>query len=242
VQRRAFLAGGSIAAAVGVVAVLAPGLAATREFKTAVGEVRSIPLDDGSVIWLNTASRVRVDYKPKRRGVTLLAGEALFEVAKDQARPFIVAARDADVRAVGTSFTVSRLPGRPVEVLVREGVVELARPRGEPAPRLRLTAGAQAWAPETGALRSTRAGEAAVARAMSWRSGMLDFDGVTLAEAARTFARYSDQRIVIEDPAVAQRSVTGLFASTDPSGFARAVALSLNLRTRSVGGSIYLSR
>jgi transmembrane sensor len=71
---------------------------------------------------------------------------------------------------------------------------------------------------------------------------MLDFDGVTLAEAARTFARYSDQRIVIEDPAVAQRSVTGLFASTDPSGFARAVALSLNLRTRSVGGSIYLSR
>jgi transmembrane sensor len=240
--RRQFIMGGAVAAGLGAVGVLAPGwLAAGREFETALGEIRSVPLDDGSVVWLNTDSKIRVDYQSDRRGVTLLAGEASFEVAKDPARPFIVAAKALDVRAIGTSFSVSRLDGRPVEVMVREGVVDVARPRGAPTQAVRLLAGARARASAEGQIATTEPGVSAVSRTLSWRQGLLDFEGVTLEEAARTFARYSEQQIIIEDPQVARRSVTGLFSSTDPAGFARAVALSLNLRARTTADGIVLS-
>ena len=234
--------GGAIAASLGAAVVLAPGwLAAGREFETALGEVRSVPLDDGSVVWLNTESKIRVAYNGERRGVTLLSGEAWFEVAKDSTRPFIVSANALDVRAVGTSFSVSRLEGRAVEVLVREGIVDVNRPRGASAPTIRLPAGSGARGDSAGAIIALRPGVAAVSRTQSWRQGLLDFEGVTLDEAARTFARYSDQRIIIDDPATGRRSITGLFASTDPAGFARAAALSLNLRTRTTPQGIHLS-
>lgn len=236
--RREFMAGGALAAGLGAVGLIIPGLAQSHQFKTGKGEVRSVPLDDGSVVWLNTESKIRIDYSKDRRGIILVAGEALFDVAKDHSRPFVVRAEATDVRAVGTSFSVSRLPGQPIEVMVREGVVDVAKAAHAP---VRLAAGARAVSGAAG-VQVTRPGADAVTRALSWRRGMLDFDGTTLAEAASNFARYSDQKIVIDDPEIGQRSVTGLFSSTDPVGFAQAVALSMNLRTRTEPGAIHLSR
>ncbi len=238
--RREFMAGGALAAGIGVVAVMLPALGA-QTYATARGEVRSVPLGDGSVIWLNTDSKVRVDYSDSHRGVLLVAGEALFDVAKDRSRPFIVRADEMNVRAVGTSFSVSRLAGQPIEVLVREGIVDMG-PRAASGPPVRLTAGARAVARDSGPVRVSMPGDHAVLRSLSWSKGLLDFDGATLTEAAATFARYSDQRIIIDDPEIARRSVTGLFSSTNPVGFAEAVALSMNLRTRSEAGAIHLSR
>jgi len=242
IGRREFMAGGALAAGIGATALIAPGLLlGASEYTTARGEVRSVPLDDGSVIWLNTDSKVRVDYRRDRRGVLLVAGEALFDVAKDSSRPFVVRAQTMDVRAVGTSFSVSRLAGAPVEVLVREGVVDMVRAVAGAAP-VRLTAGARAVAASSGPVQVTMPGAETVLRSLSWSKGLLDFDGTTLAEAAATFARYSDQQIIIDDPEIARRSVTGLYASTNPVGFAQAVALSMNLRTRIEPNAIHLSR
>src|SRR5690606_37574017 len=119
-------------------------------YNTRLGELKVAPLADGSVMTLNTASRVVVDFTETRRVVRLLEGESLFDVAKDASRPFLVEAGGTEVRAVGTSFTVRRLGDAPVQVLVREGVVEVSRHAGGPTARpVRLVANTRAVATPT---------------------------------------------------------------------------------------------
>ncbi len=77
-------------------------------------------------------------------------------------------------------------------------------------------------------------------RELAWRNGMISLDGMTLAQAAREFARYSDFAIVIDNPATGQRLVTGLFSATDPRGFAEAAARSLDLKIESDSSHVHL--
>src|SRR3546814_11809300 len=79
---------------------------------TATGEILRVPLRDGSAVTLNSNSEIDVDFDEGIRHVRLLRGEALFDVAKDSSRPFVVEADSPRVTAVGTSFTVNRVSGR----------------------------------------------------------------------------------------------------------------------------------
>ena len=115
-------------------------------FSTGKGETKVIALKDGSVVTLNTASEIQVNYSDALRSVELIRGEALFDVAKNKARPFVVAAGDTSVRVVGTSFTVRHLDATPVQVLVREGIVDVFKPTTGTAP-VRITANDMAVAP-----------------------------------------------------------------------------------------------
>jgi transmembrane sensor len=127
-RRSVFVASGAAASIlIGVFGVRLWNRQRGLRLSTRVGEVRELPLDDGSVVTLNTNSEVAVKYSEESRQVRLLRGEALFDVAKNKRRPFIVLAGETQVRAIGTSFSVSMLPQHPIEVLVREGVVELKR-------------------------------------------------------------------------------------------------------------------
>ena len=83
---------------------------------------------------------------------------------------------------------------------------------------------------------------AQVHRQMAWQKGQIAFEGETLAEAAAEFARYSDTRIVIEDPALAREEIAGLFKATDPIGFAKTIAISLNARAQIGEGEVRLTR
>jgi transmembrane sensor len=245
-HRRLMWGGMAAAAAVAGVSLMAPQLGGVlalggQRYETALGEVRSIQLADGSTVWLDADSEVRVRLGRARRNVELERGVALFEVAKDTRRPFIVRAGDMDVRAVGTRFEVSQTNAAQIRVRVVEGLVDFAR-HANSEPPARLAAGADAMADASGRVTVNRPGTAAVARALSWRQGMLDLDGVTLGEAAGRFARYSRERIVIDDPAIAGLTVVGRFAADDPAGFAGATAVSLGLRVRRFGGAIHLSR
>ena len=80
-----------------------------------------------------------------------------------------------------------------------------------------------------------------VSRKLAWREGMIAFHGETLGEAAEEFARYSDERIVIDDPEVARRTVVGLFVASDPAGFARAVATSFGLEAQATSEGVRLT-
>ena len=80
---------------------------------------------------LNTDSQVAVHYSLFARDITLNRGEVLFDVAKNKRRQFVVKTANIQIRAVGTSFAVSSLVGRPFKVTVREGVVQISSPRGE---------------------------------------------------------------------------------------------------------------
>jgi len=92
---------------------------------TDIGENIRHDLSDGSTLWLNSSSKVQINYSDDFRRIHLLSGEAHFEVAKNAHRPFEVYADDRLVRAIGTAFTVHKLDGN-IEVLVSEGTVELA--------------------------------------------------------------------------------------------------------------------
>lgn len=238
---RRLLIGGTAAAAVAA-AVFGVGLRLKPVvYSTRRGEVRVISLQDGSVITLNTASKVAVSYSERRRDVKLVAGEALFDVAHDQSRPFVVAAGDTQVRAVGTSFTVSHIGATPVRVLVREGVVEVNRPKL--AAPVRAAANTRVLAPiQAISVESAAVPAAEVGRALAWREGRIAFEGETLAQAAEQFSRYSDIRIVIADAGTANEEITGLFQANDPVGFAQAVATSLDLKTQVGAGEVRISR
>ncbi len=240
--RRWVLAAGSAIAATtvgGIWAISNEAWKPAEAFESERGEVRRLPLADGTVVTLNTASKVAVKFTTDRRNIQLVEGEALFDVAKNPRRPFYVDAGDIRVRAVGTSFTVRKLPGKPTQVLVNEGVVEVSRRDQAP---VRLTANQRVVVRTSAPIRPSALAPAVVARELMWRKGMLSFSGTSLQEAAEQFARYSDPHISVDDPSIANETITGLFSANDPQGFAQAVALSLNLNTRTEDGVIHLSR
>ncbi len=98
--------------------------AEANTYVTSVGEQRSTKLADGSFIFLNTDSKVEVNFSDKARAVRLVRGEALFVVERDSARPFTVSAGNAVVRAIGTEFNVLRRADG-ADVAVVEGTVQV---------------------------------------------------------------------------------------------------------------------
>ena len=243
-RRRALRIGGAIAATTLIGAGGAWQMLRLRgRVSTGKGETKVIALEDGSVVTLNTDSEILVRYSDTLRAVELLHGEALFDVAKHKSRPFVVTAGHTNVRAVGTSFTVSRMDATPVQVLVREGIVEISAP-ATGAPPLRISANtlAEVAQDRQGAINANPMPVAQVHRQMAWQDGHLAFEGETLAQADAKFARYSDTRIVIDDPALAREEIAGLFKATDPVGFAHTIAISLNARARIREGEVHLTR
>jgi transmembrane sensor len=118
-------------------------------YTTDIGEQRSIRLSDGSTVELNAHSKIRVAMGERERDVDLLDGQAMFRVAKDHARPFIVHSGDSDVLAVGTQFDVNKHPSGTTITVVegRVAVFPSRQPSGE---------GAQANTPSQRALRLSR--------------------------------------------------------------------------------------
>jgi transmembrane sensor len=212
-------------------------------YSTRKGEKKVVSLDDGSVLTLNTATRLEVDYSKARRHIRLIEGEALFDVAKDRTRPFVVSARDADVRAVGTSFTVTNIGVSSVQVLVREGIVDISRPKAPERPATRLLANNRAVVTrETGAVAVERVDNATLGADLAWKEGRIIFQGETLAAAAAKFGRYSDIGIVIPDPSLGAEEVSGAFDANDPVGFAKSMALSLDAHADISAKEVRLTR
>lgn len=242
-RRRMLQIGGAIAAGAMISAGGAWQMLRMRgRFSTGKGETKVVALKDGSVLTLNTDSEVVVRYSEQRRAVELIRGEAMFDVAKNAARPFTVAAGDTNVRVVGTSFSVRRLAAAPVQVLVREGIVEVFKPNGASPIRITANTMAVAQADSAAAIAAMPVPVAQMQRQMAWQKGQIAFEGETLAQAAAEFARYSDTKIIIDDPALAKEEIAGLFKATDPVGFAQTIAISLNARARIGEGEVRLAR
>lgn len=207
-----------------------------RRYSTRQGEMRRVALPDGSTVTLNTASSVVVDYSRDRRHVRLTKGEALFDVTAAPA-PFVVEAGGVRLHAQKANFNVRQREGEQVEVLVCAGSVDLAD-GGKVA---RLPRATLAYARPATPVSTRQVDGDDVSRKLAWREGMIAFHGETLGEAAREFARYSDDQIVIDDPEVARRTVVGLYVANDPQGFARAVALSFGLEVHAVPQGVRLA-
>ncbi len=239
VSRRVLLAGagGAIAAA-----LVAGGVLILREdrFSTGIGEVRRVPLEDGSAVAINTASAVEVAFQRTQRTVRLRDGEAWFQVAKDVRRPFVVEAGAVRVRAVGTAFSVRRRANG-ADVLVTEGVVEVWAEGASRAPS-RLRAGQGAFVDTSAVVRPAVAAPEAVDRKLEWRYGKIDLAGETLSEAVADFNRYNERKLVIADPGIADERLYGAFNTGGPDAFAAAVGASLGVEVEVRGGEIILGR
>lgn len=214
--------GGAGALALGW-SVLAP---AEEYYASAVGEVRRIPLEDGSTLMLNTDSQARVRFDRRSRAVRLLRGEALFEVAPDAHRPFVVQSADWEVRAVSTVFGV-RLRGGEVDVTVSKGAVELGRAGVAGDAARRISASEQSILAPAQPIRVRRLPEAVLERRYAWLQGMVAFSGETLADAVAEINRHNRRPIVIDDAELALQPVVGAFHATDVEAFVAAAAAAL---------------
>ncbi len=206
-----------VAVVLGVAGDLFPG---GGSYRTQIGAIQAVPMSDGSLVTLNTDSKIRIEVNEKERRIELDHGEAFFEVAKDSARPFIVSVGSERVIAVGTKFSVRRDAGG-LRVAVTEGKVRIegsgTNGFGMPA---EITAGGVARSGGEGVLIQERPVEE-VEQSLSWRSGYLMFRGTPLAEAVAEFNRYTERKIVIEDPALADVRIGGNFRSTNVGAFLR---------------------
>lgn len=218
-------------AAGGGAGLLAAGLAGAwvmlREepMTTTVGEVRHVPLADGSAVILNTDTRMGVALRRDVRRVRISDGEAWFQVAKDAARPFVVEAGPVRVQAVGTAFSVRRLEGG-ADVLVTEGVVE-AWLVGAEKDRTRISAGETAQVREGQAVVASTSEGGEMDRRLAWRAGKIELEGETLADAVAQFNRFNRRKLVLQDPRLGGRRLYGVFRANDPEGFSRSVAVIL---------------
>lgn len=215
--------------AVGVLGVGAVGgwaLTRRRVEITARGERRTVSLPDGSRVELNTDSRIAVAYSDNRRDIVLTRGEALFDVAKDPSRPFVVKAGEAQVRAVGTAFNI-RMREKVVELTVTEGVVAVNEPTAATPKQVRQGKGAVI---ATGAVAELNLDPEILRRRLLWRDGVVEFEGDTLEQAAAEFNRYNDRRLVVADPQVAAIRVGGRFGAQEVDRFLAALEAGFPVR------------
>jgi transmembrane sensor len=236
--------GAAIAAAVATaIGISLPASGAV--IRTAKGEMRRVPLDDGSSVLLNTDSAIRVAYEEHERLVSLLAGEAFFSVTADRARPFVVEAGSQRLRTDSARFSLRKLRDQPLHLLVQQGTVRLPD-KGRDAgglsvgPNMRLTLPDRPGVDAGRVLPPVAVEPGALGRELAWRDGKLAFEGETLREAAEAFARYSDRRILIRDEQLAAETVTGLYAANDPIGFGRTVAQVFGAGLRVEGRNVIL--
>jgi len=180
-------------------------------YVSGVGEQRTVPLADGSILMLNTDTEVRLHFSEAERSLELVRGQANFEVAKDPNRPFIVTAGRGQVRAVGTIFDVSKVDDK-VTVTLIEGKVTItgegAQARGKTG-EIILAPGEQvSYAARTG---SVKRATADVPRVTAWRARKLDFNDTPILEAIAEANRYSRDQIVLDAPALKDARISGTF-------------------------------
>jgi transmembrane sensor len=245
-SRRRILFG---AGAATIALLLAVGLAGwwhydRTNFATGHAEQRSWRLSDGSVVHLNSATRMKIDFDGKERRVYLLSGQAIFQVAKDAAHPFVVRTGGAVVRAVGTQFDVYRQSGGATVVSVIEGRVALvdARIADDDVLNSRplfLDAGQQAGIDSGKALVSTRVSD--VNKAVAWLQRKVAFDHDPLAVAAGELNRYNDLQIFVADGAAAASQISGTFSAYDADSFVRFLERQSEMRVVRDGKKIIVS-
>ena len=202
--------------ALGVIAVLGTALyrmgfvdRLRADHYTAVGEIRSVTLADGSRVDLNTDTAIIVRYTPEERRIDLIRGEAFFDVAANAQRPFVVHGGALDAMALGTRYAVQGpSAAAPAGVQVESGRVGVTGAGG----RVVLGAGEAARLGDQGRLVVTRADTAS---STAWRGGKLVFSGEPLRQVLATLELYRHGRIIVLDAAAAEQRVSGIFDLND---------------------------
>src|ERR1700733_14057751 len=214
-------------------------------YATAIGEQRSLELEDGSVVDLNSRSKIVVRYSRQGRNVELVEGQALFRVVKDATRPFIVKVGATLVRAVGTEFDVYAKRDSTIVTVVEGRVAILTdHPIALPIPGVpsaavdtphRSNVQFPSIAPGKIGNILVASGEQLtvspqeiqkdehpnIANATAWTQRQLVFESASLSDVADEFNRYNDKQLIVDDARLDTFHVSGVFSSTDPASLIR---------------------
>jgi transmembrane sensor len=260
-QRNALVA--TVAALAIAAAVWQSPHAPARLARTAtppVSAVVSLPprqtLPDGTVVELKDDASIAVDFSGPLRRVTLVQGEALFHVAKNPQRPFVVSARGVEVRAVGTAFSV-QLGNSAVDVLVTEGRVAIDHADNVATGADRRTVAlvdagnrvvvgvppipGMAVAPPVLAFTEDEREER-----LSWRVPRLEFSGTPLVEAVAMFNEHATGtpkvRLVLGDPSLEQLKLSGIIRATNTEALLHILSQEFGIKADRREGEIVLHR
>jgi transmembrane sensor len=220
-------------------------LRAKASYQTPIGGRLTLPLPDGGLITLNSATQLLIDYGPHARDVTLLRGEASFDVVYDEARPFHVFAspRRFETGAARSQFNVRKVSAQEVEVLVLEGEISAAygsqrTPMSAALLRARPSFGAHTFqSGEGGRLGAgwqlPRAYTAHELRArVAWRDGLIVFSDEPLEDALAEIERYVTTKFVLTDDRLRKLRLSGEFRTDDLESLLLALCRTLDVEVR----------
>ncbi|QXI10125.1 FecR family protein [Pseudomonas zeae] len=201
------------------------------EFATALGERKHVALPDGSVIDLNSRSRLQVRFEQDRRLIELSEGEAMFSVAHDTARPFVVEAGSGKVTVTGTRFDVRRDVAQ-TRVAVEQGTVKVQGRDASDNQFISLTDGLGTHVDAQGQVAAAYAVNPAELTA--WRGGKLVFNNASLSEVAAEVSRYREKPLTVTNPAVASLRLTSVFKSDNTDALLKALPSILPVAVRTL--------
>jgi transmembrane sensor len=213
----------------------------TAEYSTVLGERRHVALPDGSVIDLNSRSRVQVRFEKSRRGIELTEGEAMFSVEHDTNRPFVVEAGNGKVTVTGTRFDVRRDSAQ-TRVAVEQGTVKVQSLDAADSDFVSLTAGLGSHIDAQGNVAAAYAVNPAELAA--WRSGKLVFNNASLSEVAAEVSRYREKPLTVGNDKVGNLRLTSVFKSDNTDALLKALPsiLPVTVRTLDDGSQEIISK
>jgi len=217
-RRRAVLAG------LGTFIVASAGFSAWENayagvYETDVGEQKHVALDDGTQVFLDTDTRIRVNFNNALRSVELERGRADFRVAPDEKRPFVVRAAGREIVATRTTFDVRR-DGDRISVVLIAGKAAL-RSRSLAKAQDILGAGDRVVATASEIVKRDKPNLVAL---LAWQTGQAIFENERLADAAAEMNRYTTMKLEVGDPTIAGLRMSGVYRVGDNAAFARSVA------------------
>lgn len=213
-----------------------------QSYTTLIGQQMDATFDDGSIIHLNTNSRIETEFSDEKRIIKLIKGEALFEVAHDPDRPFIVYAGDRLVQAIGTKFVV-HLKSENIQVTVTDGKVKMSKVALNTKlvdikelnnttiekDDVYITKGEKVIVGSDQAPKLTYINPENIKRELAWLDGKLIFDNEELFDVIEEINRYIDIEIVLKEPYLHKIPISGRFDLKDSEALIEAIKLSFNM-------------
>ncbi|MBA6390893.1 FecR domain-containing protein [Colwellia sp. BRX10-3] len=221
-----------------------------NSYATLIGQQMDATFDDGSIIHLNTNTHIETEFSDNKRIIKLVKGEALFEVAHDPNRPFIVYAGDRLVQAIGTKFVV-HLKSEDIQVTVTDGKVKMSKVALNTTltdindltntaiqkDDVYIIKGEKVVVTQDKTPTLTFIKAENMARELSWLNGKLIFVNEELSDVIEEINRYVEIEIVLNDPTLHDIPISGRFDLKDSEALIEAIELSFNMKSERIGSN-----
>jgi transmembrane sensor len=210
-------------------------------YATGIGGRATVKLTDGSSIELNTNTAIRADVRAGRRYVSIEKGEAFFDIVHNAKSPFVVDVDGHRITDLGTKFAVRDEAGR-VEVTLLEGRASIASVRPDTQGHSAILTPGDVAVATAASLSVEQRSKPTLAKELSWRNGLIVFDGARLSDVAQELNRYSSEKIVIAGDEARKLTIDASVPTDDIRAFTRVAREVFGLHVQDRGNEIVISR